>query len=212
MKEIELALADAYRIQKAYLSPTESYKNEQWFIEEVDGTIYIAVAGSNDLRDWIQNFTAWKPWIYQKRIGGTPYKGTAGYVEAADNLFKIFKYVKKGKKIVLSGHSKGGPVAAFLALRLMEIGFDVELRTFAAPRCVTKPIPELGFTNQYISLGDYVPQYPRSFRSWQHFGMERYIGKSPIDHIGVIRDTVQAVKTHLIDAYVQELEALCTVA
>lgn len=212
MTEIQLALADARRLDLAYRQPSDSYKNEQWFVEMVGDTIYIAIAGSNDIPDWIQNFTAWRFWLHQKKIGNTGYKGTAGYVNAADNLFKVFKHLRRDKNIVISGHSKGGPVASFLALLLLEKGYDVELRTFAAPRCVTKPIPELGFTNQYIMLGDYVPSYPQSFRSWQHFGIERYFGKSPVDHVGIIKDIKAAVKIHLIPAYIKELEELCTVA
>ena len=212
MTELHLALADARRLQKAYDGLGDSYKNEQWFSEMVGDSIYIAIAGSNDMIDWIQNLTAWRIWLSQKKIGNTEYKGTAGYVEAANNLYIVFRHLRKDRKIVLSGHSKGGPVAAFLALMLMEQGYDVELRTFAAPKCVTKPIPELGLVKQYIIAGDYVPDYPKSFRSWQHFGIPYVMGDERIDRIGVIRDIRAAVKAHLIPAYIQELEKLCTVA
>ena len=219
MTELELALQDAIRLKASYDSPNVELDNEQVYFEEVGEWFYVAVSGSNDLEDWIQNLTAWRWWrpgwwpkdwwTFHQTIPGTNYKATSGYVDAARTVLRMIEpLLPKDRPVAFSGHSKGGPVAAIAANMLHSQGYNIRgVRTFAAPRFSVEKINTRIMTTSrnYIAAGDVVPDYPKanSSRNWQYQGQVIRIGEKVDNHVGVIRDGIEA---HLIPHYIESLE------
>jgi len=208
--ELQLALADALRLNKSYKKPTHDEANEQAYLSVEFDQIFVSVSGSNDPMDWAQNFSAFRFYpTFHKRIPGTKYKATTGYVNAAENVVAMVEPdLSMNMEIFLSGHSKGGPVAAIAAILLRDKGFKVRgIRTFAAPRFSVQKIrdPLLMRSHQYIAEGDVIPDFPKTsrFRNWQHQGIVHRFGEQVDEHFGVIRDGVQM---HLIENYILQLE------
>lgn len=218
MNKTELidALADAKLLNQAYHKPNLTFRNEQATIDEKKTGVWIALAGSNDLKDWWQNYTMFRrPWwqkVVPKRtplkvIPGTNWKATAGYVDAAETACKMIRsQISKTQPLFFSGHSKGGPVIAISAIILATEDFNVQrVRTFAAPRFSKKPIPADCLKNikQYATTEDVVPRLPCR---WADQSKLLMLGDPDIDKLGVIRDAWDAVEAHLIEAYIEELE------
>jgi hypothetical protein len=204
------ALFGANLLRLSYDAPDIRHKNEQlkYIRTDVDGW-HIAVAGSGDLIDWAQNFSAFKWWMFHKTIPGTNYKATSGYVKAARNVLEAIEpKLDKESPIHLYGHSKGGPVAAIAGLMLQKQGYSVkQVMTYAAPRFSVQDIAEpLMFEMpQWVADGDVIPRYPETSkrRNWQHQGRVFHIGKPVDEYFGVVRD---GVKAHLIKNYIAQIE------
>ena len=136
------------------------------------------------LTDWINNTSA-------TLVRGSPF-GLPGYVHqgfagSLDNLWtspgglqSIFPYISrataKGKRFLVTGHSKGGALACLAALRLAETG-ETELKpdgvcTFAAPRAGNHEFAaafDRAFTNRarrFEFQDDIVPHLPPSEGFW----------------------------------------------
>lgn len=99
--------------------------------DQPDGSLLIAVAGSNDLRDWWRNLST----SLERWGEGTPGLVHLGWSEAADVLHRWLWSRTRGRQIHLHGYSLGGAVAALLAMSLHEEGREVlSVTTYGAPR------------------------------------------------------------------------------
>jgi hypothetical protein len=106
-------------------------KNETAVVRINDFSIDIGVAGSNDFKDWFDNF----------RIIGTTRSGYGrvprGFYTNLDRLApKIMELIKdhRDKTVTISGHSRGGAIAFLLAIFLHRQGFRItDIVTFGCP-------------------------------------------------------------------------------
>ena len=223
--ELESALKDAERLERSYRAPTSTWANEQIVIEETPEAFEICVSGSTDLRDWLQNFSAWRWWnprtwfsdqvSWQARIPGTSYYATSGYVNAVGNVIRAIDRddtkISKNKAINLSGHSAGGPKAALVAIELDRQGFSIRnLRTIGAPRWSTSKINIacINRMKRYETRADYIPTVPKTKpgRGWKAFGYQYQLGAPDVDYVLFYRDFEEAYRAHKISTYREEIQ------
>lgn len=94
------------------------------------GTITVAFQGSNDKRDWWENFD------FRLTPHG-PGRVSNGFLKSYQAVEKhlLMESVPDDDQLVLvTGHSRGAPHACLHALNLLELGAAVVLVTFASPR------------------------------------------------------------------------------
>jgi hypothetical protein len=128
-----------------------------------DGSLLVAIAGSDDVRDWFRNLsTDLVEWP-----GGGPGLVHLGFWEGCEILHRWFWARARGRELHLHGYSLGGAVAALLGLALRESGREVgSVTTYGAPRfCDSEfarayPIPLVA----YRCGRDPIPTLPRCGR------------------------------------------------
>lgn len=181
-----------------------------------DGTIYIAVRGSDDWADWKSNF---------KLLGRDNWYGIAvhkGFGHAARGMQgRVLDLIglHPGKRVVFCGHSRGGAIALLLAIAA-EQHFPatvVQCVTFGQPRVSTGEAIRERFFGEYIRVqngSDAVCRWPKI--GFGHAGTCVYLpnrGDKPylIDpgFIELLRDQfltgTQRRSDHSIQAYTEEL-------
>lgn len=101
-----------------------------------DAEYVVVVAGSNDFPDWIKNFKiflkAWPPF-------GSVHRG---FLEDAQALMpELAKVLGGARRVLFTGHSRGGPITVLLALWWWnDMGREVsDVYTFASPRMGDAP-------------------------------------------------------------------------
>ena len=97
------------------------------YIVKIDDAWEIAIDGSSNMREWLENIM----WF---RVG--KYKEAVGFRNVAeDMLIDVLKHVELGDTVNLRGHSRGGAVCQSLALMLINRGYKVgNVVTFGAPK------------------------------------------------------------------------------
>jgi len=110
----------------------------------VDDTYHVAIAGSDDFRDWWRNLST--DLVEWPREG--PGLVHLGFWEGAETLFRWHWVRSRGHRVKLYGYSLGGAIALCLGLALHESGRQVEsVTTYGAPKvgdatwCSSYPIP-----------------------------------------------------------------------
>lgn len=95
------------------------------------GVLRVAIAGSDDLRDWWRNLSL----HLVEWPGGCCGLVHLGFWESAEILHRFFWSRSRGHRVELYGHSLGGAVAALLGLALSESGRHVDhVVQLGAPR------------------------------------------------------------------------------
>lgn len=143
----------------------------------VDGTYHVAIAGSNDFRDWWRNFST--DLVEWPREG--PGLVHLGFWEGAEILFRSIWVRSRGHRVRLYGYSLGGAIALCLGLALRESGRDVEsVITYGAPKvgdstwCESYPIPVTSFRCG-VDPVPHLPWLGRELRSDEtRGGLRRY--------------------------------------
>jgi hypothetical protein len=197
------------RCATSYSDPSDRLLNEQ-VLMTCEDVLYVSIAGSNDVWDWVQNFD-------HTQIAVGDYHISEGVLSAAKNVMAILVgYLHRhpeaeGKPIQFEGHSKGGAVALACAMLAEGRGLDVsQVITFAAPR-ITKELIVYNYpVTQFIAAGDPVPSLPpwRPWRPWRHNGTTVKVGKPTA--ATVVRDWFgsigRPIKCHLIANYLAVFE------
>jgi hypothetical protein len=136
---------------------------------DFNGTAYVAICGTNDAHDWVQNLSA--------RIDDSDsHPMHAGFKASASVIYDeliddgAMKLIE-GKRLVLCGHSSGGAMAAAMASPVVAPRFTAsEVYTFGSPRVFSPTVAaryaSAAFpTYRFVMRGDPVPCLPlRSFR------------------------------------------------
>jgi len=104
--------------------------NDRAIIGERNNRIIIAIAGSDDLGDWRENF--------QIKTIKEIYRAYKGFALPALNIFnKLQRVIKinnwKDKKVFITGHSRGGAIGIILHRLIEDSGMSVVTYTFGAP-------------------------------------------------------------------------------
>lgn len=200
-----------------------------------DDSICIAIRGSDDLQDWIDNLEAssvsipkvgrihegfadsffgcksktkyrvkwlWKCIPYIKR-----YKR-----DSFDGLFQVLdkefvKVYSNNKKLIITGHSKGGALAELLALKYSQLGYKLDLYTYGCPK--------VGFESykntfesyninylRFVNERDIVPDLP-PFGKFVHVVKPIRIGSS-----GIAIFLMQGVFEHTPSRYISALQRI----
>lgn len=98
--------------------------------------IVVAVAGTNDVRDWLQN-------VRLRQVETRYGRFHEGFQKAASDILpevatrieaQAAKEGDPSPHIALTGHSAGGPIASIIALHLLHLGYPCRVVTFGAPR------------------------------------------------------------------------------
>jgi hypothetical protein len=183
-----------------------------------DGSVYIAIRGSDDWDDWKSN---------ARIVGRSDWYGITahrGFVHAAKGLEKsVLDIISEhyGKRILFCGHSRGGAIAILLAIAAEQHypGSAVQCATFGQPRVSSQAQLRDKFYGEYIRVqngSDAVCRWPKL--GYSHAGTCLYLtnrGKVSwiIDPSAARKLTDQTLrvwehaKKHSIHAYHQELTA-----
>lgn len=111
-------------------------KNERCCIIIHDDYIEIGAAGSNDLKDWMQNTL-----ILGTKSNGLGRVPRGFYKNIGPLVDKITFHLKpyKERPIRVSGHSRGVPIITFVSYAMWCMGYNIESLTgFGSPKFVKK--------------------------------------------------------------------------
>ncbi len=188
----------------AYKSPTHTFANEEIHIEETD-VLTVAIAGSNDVWDWIQNLD-----LRQAEVEN--WSLSNGVLVAAKNVLAMVNEYRSEnhrsytKPIVFTGHSKGGAVAiACGVLSEMRHNKVERVTAFAAPRISTRRIIYPFPVDRFEAKGDPIPKLPiwLPWRRWRKDSRVISIGKQTTANVG--REwfgyLARSKKMHVIENY-----------
>ena len=181
--------------------------NLNWFRSRTDDavmcsrknndTVYISIAGTqNKLIEWVWNFSFLR--VEFDHFG----KAHRGFVRNAHELFAMLWDAGLSDfdgKIIIAGHSRGGPLGLLIALKLAYLNKNVRLLTFGSPRVGNEAFHEsckkLLFDNvlNYVNPLDLVTKMP-----WwsDRFGASKEVAKIPSDARGAY---------HTMKAYLRRL-------
>jgi predicted lipase len=119
-----------------------------------DGRTVIAISGSDDLDDWIDNIDAL---FIELKKGVSVHKGF--YESAMKFLDQILSFLTGDEKeLYITGHSKGGAIAKLLAYLLARKGVKINCVVYGAPRIGNRGLKE---------AINFLPIYLTQVRNWQ---------------------------------------------
>ena len=163
--------------------------NEAFYITVLGGDIFVSFSGSDDLKDWKENFNIEKRHI--KKLGVTVHSGfwdsmRQCWASLAPNLEALYR---PGMRIILTGHSKGAAIAFCAKLKLIIEGYDascLHFHGFAQPRTLRasskKAYCDQGLhknTTIYEVQGDPVVRLPRIYMGFTHVYEKKRLAKMP---------------------------------
>lgn len=111
-------------------------KNERLCVWVSDNMIEIGVAGSNDSKDWLENFK-----ILGKKVDGFGRVPRGFWKNVPKFVQKIDHYLKKyqDREIHISAHSRGVPIGFYIGVLLYKSGYNIKsIIGFGAPNFVKK--------------------------------------------------------------------------
>lgn len=112
----------------------------QYIVAEEGKTLYISFTGSNEKKDFLSLLSQYE--TYQTSSYPVRQGFVSAWEEAEADITALIRE-KNPTAIVMSGHSKGGAIAAAAAMKLMAEGFPVtEVTTFGAPPIFKIPSDE----------------------------------------------------------------------
>jgi predicted lipase len=131
---------------------------------EFDGTAYVAIGGSDDAYDWVQNLSA-RLDLADNNPMHLGWKSSAIIISQElidDGAMKLIE----GNRLVLCGHSSGGAMAAAISSPVIAPRFNAsEVYTFGAPRVFSPQVAARYAaaaipTYRFVMYGDPVPCLP----------------------------------------------------
>jgi hypothetical protein len=157
-------------------------------VQDVDGTRYVAIGGSDEAEDWVRNLRT-LPW----RSPELKCFCHIGFFKSARAAYPaILQRVYAAERVIVCGHSKGAAEATILAALLKTAGVNVvKLITFGSPRAGFSALANrCRFpVERYVNGHDPVPHVPPSallILRYRHVGDE--IRLSHPDNPGGIMD------------------------
>lgn len=128
----EVAIAADSDTAKCY-----AYKNVDLVVGLDGDTQWVAIAGTNDADDVLQDVTVLRYW--DQDLGIAVHMGMYNYFQNVMTVLLEHAKLDKKKPIDVVGHSLGGASAALVALKLKRLGYKVpSCITFGAPAFAEK--------------------------------------------------------------------------
>jgi hypothetical protein len=182
--------------------------NEAFTIHKDGREIFIAFAGTDDLKDWQEDADIKTSIV--KGLGVEVHHGFwNSMLQCWPTLIKMLKelYVI-GDRIIITGHSKGGAMGLCLRLRLIQHGgFDIKdiyFYGFGTPRFLksdSRSKYRKHFNSNVIlheNEGDPICRLPRTYMGFTPVYSERVIANMPwYTRIYLIRAINHKIKTYL---------------
>ena len=152
-------------------------------LDQINGRLYVAFAGSNELTDWWINACFWA----KKWEGSKLHRGYLNEIlkQFSDIFAAIFLNVDSRYEIIFLGHSKGGDNAQICALMIGNK--NCRVITFGAPKPIKKLAKKHAWLRErsthIINTADFVTTLPWT---WRAVGLElkRKINVRGEDHTG----------------------------
>lgn len=191
------AIDSILRLKIAYDTPTQKIKNEQFYVTQDFGLTVIAIAGSNDLIDWLQNFNVQNAWLLKILAQREEPWQHFGFEQAASNLAEVFMGSLPEQSVRIVGHSKGAATGVLLAEKL-SVAYDIEqVITFGCPRYRKNERRTYEYpVTHYVNEQDIVTFLPTE--EWIRDGMDIKTSSELDDYWGWIRD---AIYPHFLHNY-----------
>ena len=150
-----------------------------WLVHEEDGTVWVAIEGSDESVDWRRNlefvFTA-----------DDVHAGFANYATLLmAQMLSAGTSFDSCKRLILCGHSLGGAVATIIASHLQPSFPHLGLITFGSPRPGGRKFRDrLQVSHlRYVHGDDIVPHLPSSLLGFRHTVPEQMLpiaGDTPL--------------------------------
>jgi pimeloyl-ACP methyl ester carboxylesterase len=135
-----------------------------WLVHEEDGTVWVAIEGSDESVDWRRNLEM----LY---TSSDTHAGFANYATLLmAQMLSAGVNLDFRKRLILCGHSLGGAVATIIASHLQDRFPYLGLVTFGSPRPGGRKfrdrlqVPHL----RYVHGDDIVPHLPSSLLGFRH--------------------------------------------
>ena len=123
-----MALSHAQLQTAAYLALQVYQQPADWLAQTVDGTLFIAIEGSDTAIDWRRN----AEFIFTTSDTHAGFENYATLLMA--QMWAAGVQLPAGQPVVVTGHSLGGAVATIIASHLQAHQFPLHLVTFGSPR------------------------------------------------------------------------------
>lgn len=135
--------------------------------------VVVCIAGSDDLKDWFDNFKIISEHI--PNYGKMHFGFYESFCSLNIQISRCMSKIDRNKPVKIIGHSKGGAIAEIMAFYLKKTARfeDVELFTFGSPR-VGKGEWHRRFLDseikysRYVNGKDPVPRVPRNYMGYIH--------------------------------------------
>lgn len=177
------------------------YLNEEVGVAEHNGQTIFMVLGSNDFKDWVQNF------MFRTRV--VPYNGNNKKLKVHNGFYKAYysirskiqMYVKHNdiKSVIVMGQSHGAAVATLMALDIQYNFPETEVACMltGSPRVGNKVFVEsynrrVPNTMLFRYGNDPVARIPFKFMGYKHVSKEIAINKTK-------KFKFMAVKDHMLN-------------
>ena len=123
-----MALSHAQLQTAAYLAQQVYQQRPDWLAQTVDGTLFIAIEGTDEALDWRRNFE----FVF---TADDTHAGFANYATLLmAQMWAAGVDLCGAEQVVVTGHSLGGAVATIIAAQLQDHHAPVHLVTFGSPR------------------------------------------------------------------------------
>jgi predicted alpha/beta-hydrolase family hydrolase len=123
-----MALSHAQLQTAAFLAQQVYQQRPDWLAQTVDGTLFIAIEGTDEALDWRRNFE----FVF---TADDTHAGFANYsVLLMAQMWAAGVNLCRAEQVVVTGHSLGGAVATIIAAQLQDHHAPVHLVTFGSPR------------------------------------------------------------------------------
>jgi hypothetical protein len=218
--------------KKAYSSKHDDYvliseSNSQFIYKKTKDNLIIAFRGSNEKKDWLNNFTFIKTNFYSntKKLGRVHSGFDSYYQNIRKTLLDLVSDYRQefpDGEIVITGHSLGGCCVLFAA-EISEFTKNYKVVTFGSPRIGDSKFYS-NFDNsvclRFVNRGDLVTELPTKL-TYKHVGINVLIGpkENSIGMPGLIwrliknacrceweKNKVILTKEHDIDSYINRIK------
>jgi len=181
--------------------------NEAFLIEREGKHIFIAIAGSDDWKDWQEDAD-----VKTKMIDQLGMKIHHGFWSSMWQCWRVLKPLldnmfRRGDIVIITGHSKGGAMAQTLRLKLIMSGYPisaVEVYAFGSPKILDEESGKryMDHYNQGVHLfeneGDPVTMLPRAYMGYVKMYNSIKVAPMPwYTRIYLVRAINHKIKTYL---------------
>lgn len=145
-------------------------------------TVFITICGTNDLHDWVQNFSAQQVDVEGLQVH-SGFASAANWIKRELLRSEHMDAIKQADRLVIGGHSAGGAIAQVLALE--PVFTPDAVYTFGSPRVFSSKSAAKYSTyswkvHRFVMDSDPVPGLPLKRFRWLFSGAQYAHASSPL--------------------------------